>query len=302
MIRHYLRVTGESRLAVDVGGDPSSPALLLLHGFPSSARTFRRLAPMLVDDLFVVAPDLPGFGESEVLASTSFEAMGNAVLEVLDHFSVGPRFIYLHDFGAPVGFHVAMHAPALVTGLIIQNANAHTSGFGPQWADTIAYWSNPTPENEAAATAHLTWEGIRNEYVGGVPDDVAKCMAADNWDEDWRVMSLPGRLEAQRALVADYGNYVRRFEEIQSYLQSHQPPALMVWGRHDPFFELAETLSWMKDLPRMDAHILDAGHMLLECRAEAAVHLILDFVNREKGLGEWPDFVGEKPGKTNVSQ
>jgi pimeloyl-ACP methyl ester carboxylesterase len=283
MIRHYLRVMDGSRLAVDVGGDPSSPALLLLHGFPSSARTFRRLAPMLLDDLFVIVPDLPGFGESDVLASTSFEAMGKAILEVLDHFSVGPRFIYLHDFGAPVGFHVAMHAPALVTGLIIQNANAHTSGFGRQWADTIAYWSNPTAENEAAATAHLTWEGTRYQYVGGLPDDTAKSIAAENWDEDWRVMSLPGRLEAQRALVADYGSYVRRFAEIQSYLQTHQPPALMVWGRHDPFFELAETMSWIEALPRMDAHILDAGHLLLETRAEAAAHLILDFINREKG-------------------
>lgn len=283
MMRRHLHIMGGSRLAVDVGGDPSRPALLLLHGFPSSARTFRSLAPMLVDHLFVIAPDLPGFGESEVLASMSFEAVGKAILEVLDHFSVGPRFIYLHDFGAPVGFHVAMHAPALVAGLIIQNANAHASGFGPQWADTIAYWSNPTSENEAAATAHLTWEGVRNEYVGGVPDDIAKRLAADSWHEDWRVMNLPGRLEAQRALVANYGNYARRFPEIQAYLQSRQPPALMVWGRHDPFFELAETLSWMNDLPRMDAHILDAGHMLLESRAETAARLILDFIDRETG-------------------
>jgi pimeloyl-ACP methyl ester carboxylesterase len=281
MTRHDLHVMGGSRLAVDVGGDPSRPALLLLHGFPSSARMFRRLAPMLLDDLFVFAPDLPGFGESEVLASMSFEAMGKAIVQVLDHFSVGPRFIYLHDFGAPVGLHVAMHAPALVAGLIIQNANAHASGFGPQWADTIAYWSNPTPENEAAATAHLTWDGVRNEYVGGLPDDIAKGIAIDNWDEDWRVMNLPGRLEAQRALVADYGNYARRFPEIQGYLQNHRPPALMVWGRHDPFFELAETLSWMNDLPRMEAHVLDAGHMLLESQAETAARLILDFVDRE---------------------
>jgi pimeloyl-ACP methyl ester carboxylesterase len=244
---------------------------------------FRRLAPMLLDDLFVIAPDLPGFGESEVLDPMSFEAMGKAIVQVLDHLSVGPRFIYLHDFGAPVGFHVAMHVPALVAGLIIQNANAHTSGFGPHWADTIAYWSKPTPENAAAATAHLTREGVRNEYVGGLPDDIAKGVAADDWEEDWRVMNLPGRLEAQRALVADYGRYVRRFPEIQAYLQNHQPPALMVWGRHDPFFELAETLSWMNDLPRMDAHILDAGHMLLESRAEMAARLILDFIKRETG-------------------
>ena len=283
MIRQYLRVLSGSRLAVDVGGDPSRPALLLLHGFPSSARAFRHLAPMLLDELFVIAPDLPAFGESDVLDPMSFEAMGEAIIEVLDHLAVGPRFIYLHDFGAPVGFHVAMHAPALVAGLIIQNANVHASGFGPQWADTIAYWSNPTLENEAAATAHLAWEGVRNEYIGGLPDDLAKDVAAETWEEDWRVMNLPGRLAAQRSLVADYGNYVRRFTEIQDYLQSRRPPALTVWGRHDPFFELAEIMSWMNDLPRMDVHVLDAGHMLLESHAPAAARLILDFVGRATG-------------------
>jgi pimeloyl-ACP methyl ester carboxylesterase len=168
----------------------------------------------------------------------------------------------------------------LVRGLIIQNANAHRTGFGPQWKDTLAFWSHPDRDNEAAATAHLTLDGIRDQYVAGVPDDVARNISPSVWEEDWRVMSLPGRLAAQRSLIADYGNYVAGFDSIADYLRVYQPPALMVWGRHDAFFDLAETLSWMEDLPRMEAHILDGGHFLLETHAAPAVTLMKDFIER----------------------
>jgi pimeloyl-ACP methyl ester carboxylesterase len=269
---------------VDVGGDPSRPALLLLHGFPGSARAFRHLSPKLLDEAYLIAPDLPAFGESDVLPETSFAGMGEAVLELLEQLSIGRRFVYLHDFGAPVGFHVAMHAPELVAGLIIQNANAHESGLGPQWAATRKFWAEPSAANEKAATAHLTAEGTRNGYLGGVPEDLAKDFAGEPWVEDWRVMNLPGRMDAHRALVKDYGQHVGRFAAIHDYLRSHQPPALMVWGRHDPFFDLDETVDWMKARPRMEAHVLDGGHMLLETRADDAARLIRDFI-RTPGRG-----------------
>jgi pimeloyl-ACP methyl ester carboxylesterase len=254
--------------------------VLLLHGFPSSARTFRDVVPELSQTAYVIAPDLPGFGASDVLAAPSFPAFGQAISELLDRLAVGPRYIYLHDFGAPVGFHIAMQAPEQVLGLIIQNANAHRTGFGPQWAATMAYWSEPSPENEAAASAHLTFEGTRDQYIANVPPDVAARIPAESWEEDWRVMSLPGRMDTQRALIADYGRYVARFDAIADYLARWQPPALMLWGRHDAFFDLAEVLSWMEALPRMEAHILDAGHMLLETYAATAVSLMLDFIRR----------------------
>jgi pimeloyl-ACP methyl ester carboxylesterase len=191
------------------------------------------------------------------------------------------RYINLHDYGDPVGLHIAMQAPEQVLGLIIQNGNAHRTGLGPQWDATQApYWSQPTPENEAAATAHLTFEGTRGTYTTGAPPDVVARMSPEIWEEDWRVMNLPGRMETQRALIRDYGKYVERFDAIAEYLARRQPPALMVWGRHDPFFELAETLSWMHALPRMEAHILDAGHKLLETHAAAAVSLMLEFIRR----------------------
>jgi pimeloyl-ACP methyl ester carboxylesterase len=257
--------------------------VLLLHGFPGSARYFREVVPALSRAAYVIAPDLPGFGQSDVLPAASFPAFGQAISELLDRLAIGPRYIYLHDFGAPVGLHIAMQAPEHVLGLIVQNANAHRTGLGPQWAPVQAYWSQPTPENEAAATAHLTFEGTRNGYLAGAPPDVAARHAAESWEDDWRVMQLPGRMDTQRALITDYGRYVARFEAIAAYLARWQPPSVMLWGRHDPFFDLAEILSWMQALPRMEAHVLDAGHKLLETHAAAAVSLMVEFIGRANG-------------------
>jgi pimeloyl-ACP methyl ester carboxylesterase len=280
MTRQRLRLSGGTELSFVAAGEASRPALLLLHGFPSSARTFRDVVPELSRAAHVIAPDLPGFGESDVLPEVSFSAFGQAISELMDHLSIGPRYIYLHDFGAPVGFQIAMQAPEQVLGLIVQNANAHPTGQGPDWAATQAYWAEPSPENEAEATGHLTFEGTRDQYVAGVPEDVAARIPAESWEEDWRVMSLPGRMDTQRALIRDYGNYVDRFDAIAEYLARWQPPALMLWGRHDAFFDLAETLSWMQALPRMEAHIFDASHFLLETHAAEAASLMLDFIGR----------------------
>ena len=277
--RQRLRLLGGTELSFITAGEAAKPVVLLLHGSPSSARMFREVIPELSQAAYVIAPDLPGFGESDVLPSPSFPALGQAISELLDRLSIGPRYIYLHDYGAPVGFHIAMQAPERVLGFIVQNANAHRTGQGPQWEKTHAYWAHPTPENEAAATAHLTFEGTRGTYVSGAPPDVVARMPPDSWEEDWRVMNLPGRMDTQRALIRDYGKYVERFDAIADYLGRRQPPALMIWGRHDPFFELAEVLSWMQTLPRMEAHVLDAGHKLLETHAAAAVPLMLDFVS-----------------------
>ena len=230
----------------------------------------------------MIAPDLPGFGESEPLPSPSFQAFTDAISELLAHLRAGPRYMYVHDFGAPVALEIAMRSPESVLGLIVQNANAHETGQGPGWADTKAFWRNPSPENEAKATAHLTLEGTRDQYVAELPQDIAAQIAPDNWLEDWRVMQLPGRMETQRALIADYGNYVSRFDQIADYLAKMQPPSLMIWGRHDAFFALDETLSWMKALPRMEAHILDGGHFLLETQGEKAADLMVEFVTAKR--------------------
>ena len=281
--RQQLTLSGGTGLSFVTAGRRSAPAVLLLHGFPSSSRTFRDVIPILAGSAFVIAPDLPGFGDSGPLAASSFAGFAAAIRELLDYLEVGPRHIYLHDFGAPVGLAIAMQAPSEVLGLIIQNANAHETGLGPSWAATKAFWAEPTPAHEAAATAHLTYEGTRDQYVGNVPEDIARRVAPAAWEEDWRVMNLPGRMAVQRALVADYGNHVAHFADIAGYLARYQPRALMLWGRHDMFFDLQETLSWMKALPRMEAHVLDGGHFLLETHAQTAARLIERFIQDGPG-------------------
>ena len=213
--RQRLRLTGGTELSFIAAGEKNRPAVLLLHGSPSSARMFREVIPGLSQAAYVIAPDLPGFGESDVLRSPSFPALAQAISELLDQLSIGSRFIYLHDYGAPVGLHIAMQAPERVLGLIVQNANAHRTGLGPQWdATQVPYWSQPTAENEAAATAHLTFEGTRATYTSGAPPDVVARMSPEIWEEDWRVMNLPGRMDTQRALISDYGKYVECFDAI----------------------------------------------------------------------------------------
>jgi pimeloyl-ACP methyl ester carboxylesterase len=281
--RRRIQLSGGIELSFITAGEASRPPVLLLHGTPNSSRLFAEVAPALARAAYVIAPDLPGHGESDVLPAVSFAAIGQAMSELLDRLAIGARFIYLHDWGAPVGLQIAMQQPERVLGLIIQNANAHRTGWGPGWAATRAYWSHPNRENEALATAHLTLQGTRDTYISGVPPDVAERIAPEHWEEDWRVMNLPGHMETQRALIRDYGNYAARFEAIAKYLERWQPPALMVWGRHDIYFDLAEVLSWMRALPRMEAHVLDAGHLLLETHAAQAASLMLDFIRRASG-------------------
>jgi pimeloyl-ACP methyl ester carboxylesterase len=269
-----------AEMAVRLVGDREHAALLLIHGFPSSSASFRKVMGTLARDCFVVAPDLPGFGGSEPIERPSFSRFADRMDGLLARLGVESFHLYLHDFGAPVGLHLATRAPRRIRSLIVQNANAHESGMGPQWAATKAYWSDPTPEHEAEATAHLTFEGTRDQYVDSVPQDIAERIDPRQWEEDWRIMSLPGRLETQRALVLDYRSHVARFGEIAAYLDRWQPPALMLWGRHDMFFDLDETLSWMKALPRMEAHILDGPHLLLETHGDECAALMRAFLRR----------------------
>jgi pimeloyl-ACP methyl ester carboxylesterase len=274
-----MRLSSGGEVAVRTAGDPSRPALVLLHGFPNSSRMFREVIAALSGRVYVVAPDLPGFGASDLPPEPSFDMLAGSIEEVLGRLKVGRKFLYLHDWGAPVALHLAMRAPELVEGLIIQNGNAHRSGFGPQWANTLKFWAEPNAENEKAATSFLTLEGTRDQYVAGVPPEVAAQMDPADWIEDWRVMSLPGRLDLHKALLADYGRYAGRFGEVADYLRRQQPRALLLWGRHDAFFDIAEVHSWLVDLPRMEAHVFDAGHLLLETHALRAAELMLEFVD-----------------------
>src|SRR5262249_32869855 len=154
-----------------LGGDREKPALLLLHGLPNSSKYFRNLIEPLSRDCFVIAPDLPGFGDSEPVDAPSFERFADLIEALLSRLGVERFHLYVHDFGGNVALHLATRAPRRIRGLIIQNANAHESGMGPQWQPVRAYWADPTPRREAEATSFLTFEGTRSQYVGGIPED-----------------------------------------------------------------------------------------------------------------------------------
>jgi pimeloyl-ACP methyl ester carboxylesterase len=281
VIRLAIDGTG---MTVRLAGDRAKPALLLIHGFPSSSASFRNVIGMLAEECFVIAPDLPGYGDSEPIERPTFARYADRIERLLVRLETDSFHLYLHDYGAAVGLHLATRTPQRIRGLIIQNANAHESGMGAQWSATRAFWADPTPDREAEATAHLTFDGTRDQYVGGVPEDIAERIDPRLWEEDWRIMSLPGRLETQRALVLDYRSHVARFGAIAAWLERAQPPALMLWGRHDVFFDIDETLSWMKALPRMEAHILDGPHFLLETHPAECAALMSAFIRRTEGV------------------
>jgi pimeloyl-ACP methyl ester carboxylesterase len=270
-----------TEVAVRLAGDRTKPALLLLHGFPQSSAQFEAVIEPLATQCFVIAPDTPGSGASPPTSPPTFARLADVIEGLLAQLGVASYHLYLHDFGAIVGLYLATRAPARIRSLIIQNANAHESGMAAAgWDETRRFWADPTPEHEAAATKHLTYENTRAQYLEGIPADVAARVQGTPWEEDWRILSLPGRLALQRALVLDMRSHHARFGEIARYLAQHQPPALMLWGRHDKFFSLPETLSWMEALPRMEAHILDGSHFLLETHAAECAALMTAFLRR----------------------
>ena len=261
-------------------GQPGAPGLLLLHGQPSSSYSFRAVISPLAEVARVVAPDLPGFGFTEAPDDYpyTFDAMARTIDDLTRQIGLERFFLYVHDFGAPVAYYLAMARPDRVLGLIIQNGNAHEEGLGPDWEPNKAYWADPTPENRARLPDWLNFKGIKDTYVGKIPDRLEPLFAPEGWHLDWERMSRPGLVEIQFRIFEDYGRYVARFPEISAYHREHQPPALMLWGRHDPFFEIEEVLAYARELDRLDMHIYDGAHLLLETHHQECAALMREFI------------------------
>jgi pimeloyl-ACP methyl ester carboxylesterase len=220
-------------------GTPDQPCVLLLHGFPSSSHLFRNVMPPLAEVSHVVAPDLPGFGFSASPGVDEYEYtfanLADTVEAFLERVGVEKFFVYLHDFGAPVGYELATRHPERILGLIVQNGNAHDDGLGSQWDSARAYWSDPSEENRARLPEWLNFEGVRDEYTSGLPERVRVLQPPEPWHLDWERMSRPGNLDAQFRLFRDYASHVARFDDLADYHRTHQPPCLVLWGRHDTY-------------------------------------------------------------------
>jgi pimeloyl-ACP methyl ester carboxylesterase len=248
-------------------GDAGAPVVLLLHGFPTSSFMFRELIPRLADQYRVIAPDLPGFGFTEVPTERrytySFDALAKTIEAFTDALSLTRYAIYVFDYGAPTGFRLAMARPERIAAIISQNGNAYEAGLGDAWGPIRKYWAMPTPENrEALRQGILTLEGTRWQYTHGVavPDSVPP----ESYTLDTALMERPGNKEIQLDLFLDYASNVKLYPQFQEYFRRSKPPLLAIWGRNDPFFIPAGAEAFRKDLPNAQVQFLDTGHFATE--------------------------------------
>jgi pimeloyl-ACP methyl ester carboxylesterase len=257
-------------------GNRSNPTLLLLHGFPSSSAQYERLIGRIGSRLHVVAPDLPGFGRSAALAGAStFDRLAEVIDAFIDATELERFGLYMFDFGAPVGFRIAVRDPERVTGLVLQNGNAYEEGLGPGMQALMPYWQDRTA-HESAVRGFLTLEATRGQYLDGVDDPAL--VNPDLWELDQRYLDMPGRDTVMLDLLYDYQSNVAAYPAWQAYLRSHQPPALLPWGAHDAFFPPAGAEAYIRDLPDAEVHLLSTGHFATATHSDEIADLILDFV------------------------
>jgi pimeloyl-ACP methyl ester carboxylesterase len=266
-------------------GRSDAPALLLLHGFPSAGHMFRDLIPALADRFRVVAPDLPGFGRSDMPPRDKFSYTFARVAEVIERFTevIGlARFaIYIFDYGAPTGLRMAVRHPERITAIITQNGNAYEEGLSDGWTPIRAYWQDPSQANRAALRAFLSPETTLWQYTHGVAD--TSVVSPDGYSLDDYYMARPGADEVQLDLFGDYKTNVAMYPEFQAYFRKHKPPLLAIWGKNDPFFVPPGAEAFKRDIPAADVRFLDTGHFALETHCDEIAAAIRDFLPRAKG-------------------
>ncbi|WP_207957616.1 alpha/beta fold hydrolase [Streptomyces sp. YIM 98790] len=266
---------------------PDAPVLLLLHGFPSGSHQFRRLIDALGDRYRMIAPDYPGFGHTRTPDGfvPTFDRLADVVEGFTDRLGLTRFALYVFDFGAPVGFRVAVRRPERITGLIVQNANAYDEGLSDA-ARTMIANRRGDPGAEERVGVLFTPAVTRGQYETGTPDP--ELLAPDAWTLDQHFLDLPGRKEAQISLALDYHTNVDSYPVWQHWLRTHRPPALVVWGRGDPFFTERGARAYRRDLPAAEVHLLDAGHFALETELHTIAPLVDGFLQRlpRSGGGE----------------
>jgi len=280
----YKRATVDgNRIFYREAGPEGAPTILLLHGFPTSSHMFRNLIPELADRYHVVAPDLPGFGFSDAPNRTQFRYTFENLTMALDSFiqSIGiERFaIYVFDYGAPVGFRLALARPERITAIISQNGNAYVEGLSQGWNPIQKYWKEPTPENRTALRAFLKPEATKRQYLHGVQDESQ--VAPESYELDSALLARPGNDEIQLDLFLDYASNVALYPKFQEYFRIKQPSLLAVWGKNDPFFLPPGAEAFKRDNPNAEVHFYDTGHFALETHHQEIAGAIRDFLDRK---------------------
>lgn len=261
-------------------GEQHAQAIVLLHGFPSSSHMFRNLIPLLAENFHIVAPDYPGYGYSDSPEpkefAYTFDHLEELIGKLIDRLNIKRFSLYVQDYGAPVGFRLAVKRPEQIEGIISQNGNAYQEGFTSFWDAAYPLWSNRNAETEKPIRNLCTLESTLWQYTQGVRDKAH--ISPDAWTMDQLGLDRPGNVEIQLDLFEDYGTNLQRYPQWHAYFKQYQPPLLAVWGKNDPIFGPAGAEAFKRDLPKSEVHLLDTGHFALEEDAEAIARYITRFL------------------------
>ena len=264
-------------------GPEDAPAVLLLHGFPTSSHMFRNLIPALADRYRVIAPDYPGYGQSDApdraAFAYTFDRIADLVDGLLDQLGVGRFAMYVMDYGAPVGWRLALRQPDRITGIIVQNGNAYDEGLKEFWDPIKAYWADGSDASRQALRGLVSLETTKFQYTDGV-SDVSR-VSPDNWVYDQALLDRPGNADIQLDLLYDYRTNLPLYPAVQAYFRDRRPPMLIVWGKNDYIFPADGAHPYKRDLPDIEFHLIDTGHFALEDKADEMVPLIRDFLDRK---------------------
>ncbi|MBL3529503.1 MAG: alpha/beta hydrolase [gamma proteobacterium endosymbiont of Lamellibrachia anaximandri] len=278
--RHKTLTVKDVNVFYREAGPRDGPTLLLLHGFPTSSHMFRKLIPALADTYHVVAPNYPGFGNSEQPAMDqfdySFDNLASLVEAFVDQLGIDRYSLYLMDYGAPIGFRLAAKHPDRIQSLIVQNGNAYNEGLREFWDPIRTYWNDPSPENAKPLVGFISPDGVKWQYTHGVRD--AEKISPDNWNVDLQHLTRDGNPEIQLALFYDYQSNVPHYPAWQAYFRKHQPPTLIVWGKNDYIFPAEGAHPYKRDLRNLEFHLLDTGHFALEEDGQLIAKRIRDFL------------------------
>ncbi|PFW75819.1 hydrolase [Priestia aryabhattai] len=281
MVTYHTLEVKDLNIFYRKAGDPDKPIILLLHGFPSASHMFRDLIPVLEKDYYVIAPDYPGFGNTTSPDRKEFDYTFDHITEVIEAFvnklELDKYALYVFDYGAPIGFRLAMHNPERVTAIISQNGNIYREGLGAKWAAREEYWENPTLEKRQSYRTAFAAETIMHQYIDGTQENT---VSPDGYTLDIAYMKRPGNDEKQLDLIFDYQTNVKMYPEFQQYLCKYQPPLLAVWGKNDVSFIPEGAEAFKKDLPDAEIHLVDSGHLALETHANEIGELMVDFLKR----------------------
>lgn len=280
-VTFHKQQVGNVEVFYRTAGNPSKPAILLFHGFPSALHQFRDLIPELQNDFYVIAPDYPGFGQSSVPSREEFTYTFDNIARVMDAFidsiQLKKYAIFVFDYGAPIGFRIAMWHPERITAIVSQNGNVYQEGLGKKWEARAAYWANPTTQLREQYKVAFAPATIIGQYTDGTQLGV---VSPDGYTLDIAYMSRPDMDEIQSDLIFDYQSNVKLYPDFQAYLRANQPPVLAVWGKNDPSFIPAGAEAFKKDVPMAVVDYVDSGHFALETHAREIGQMMVKFLKK----------------------